>query len=70
MKEESGFVPDLHKGGYYVTPQRFAQLIGMGDRVAVVQRWIDRGEVPSRCIGGQVLVDLGALLLMSQPGQP
>ena len=56
-------------GGYYVTPQRFAQLIGLSDRQAIVQRWIERGDVPSLRIGGQLLVDLGALLLMAQPDQ-
>ncbi|MGC4009974.1 MAG: DNA-binding protein [Pseudomonas sp.] len=69
MSEESGFDPDLITGGYYVTPQRFAQLIGLTDRQAIVQRWIDQGAIPTRCIGDQLLVDLGALLLMTQPDQ-
>ncbi|AGI25163.1 DNA-binding protein [Pseudomonas sp. MT3] len=62
MKVEEPFSPDLIEGKYYLTPERFAQLIGMGDRLIVVQRWIDLGEVPSRIIGGQLLVDLSALL--------
>ena len=69
MNEESGFDPDLVTGGYYVTPQRFAQLIGLSDRQAIVQRWIERGDVPSLRIGGQLLVDLRTLLLMAQPDQ-
>lgn len=70
MNEESGFDPDLVTGGYYVTPQRFAQLIGLTDRQAIVQRWIAQGAIPTRRIGGRILVDLGALLLMTQPNQP
>lgn len=70
MTQGSGFVPDLLSGGYYVTPQRFAQLIGLSDRQAIVQRWIDRGDIPTRRIGSRVLVDLGALLLKNQPNQP
>ncbi|WP_152224621.1 helix-turn-helix domain-containing protein [Pseudomonas sp. SCB32] len=62
MKVEESFSPDLRAGSYYLTPERFAQLIGMSDRLAVVQRWIDLGEVPSRMIGGHLLVDLSALL--------
>jgi len=69
MNKESGFNPELVEGGYYVTPQRFAQLVGLNDRPAIVQGWIDRGAIPTRCLGGRVLVDLGALLLMSQPDQ-
>lgn len=69
MNEESGFSPDLLAGGYYVTPQRFAQLVGLNDRLTIVQRWIDQGAIPTRRIGGQILVDLGALLLMAQPDQ-
>ncbi|MFV3370149.1 DNA-binding protein [Pseudomonas sp. NY15435] len=69
MKEGRGFTPDLLGGGYYVTPERFAQLIGLSDRPGIVQRWIDQGDLPSRCIGGQLLVDLGALLRRSQLGQ-
>ncbi|EMV9186142.1 helix-turn-helix domain-containing protein [Pseudomonas sp. NY15437] len=68
MKEGSGFTPDLRAGGYYVTPERFAQLIGLGDRQSIVHGWIDQGELPSRCIGGQLLVDLGALLSKAPPG--
>ena len=48
-----------------MTPQRFAQLIGLSDRPAIVQRWIDRGDIPTRQLGGQILVDLGALLRMT-----
>ncbi|WP_447747937.1 helix-turn-helix domain-containing protein [Pseudomonas nicosulfuronedens] len=70
MKEESGFTPDLLAGGYYVTPQRFAQLIGLSDHQAIVQRWIEQGELPSHRIGSQLLVDLGALLRKVQPDQP
>ncbi|MBD9575113.1 DNA-binding protein [Pseudomonas sp. BGr12] len=69
MNDESGFSPDLLAGGYYVTPQRFAQLVGLKDRPAIVQGWIDEGAIPTRRLGGQVLVDLGALLLMTQPDQ-
>ncbi|MDN6858366.1 DNA-binding protein [Pseudomonas sp. CAN2814] len=69
MNDESEFTADLLAGGYYVTPQRFAQLIGLNDRQTIVQRWIDLGEIPTRCIGGQILVDLGALILMTQPDQ-
>ncbi|MBG6285922.1 MULTISPECIES: hypothetical protein [Pseudomonas] len=69
MRQGRGFTPDLLAGGYYVTPQRFAQLIGLGDRQAIVQRWIEQGDLPSRCIGGQTLVDLAALLLMTQADQ-
>jgi len=69
MNEESGFSPDLLAGGYYVTPQRFAQLVGLNDRLTIVQRWIDQGAIPTRRIGGRILVDLGALLLMAQPDQ-
>lgn len=65
MKQGRGFTPDLYAGGYYVTPQRFAQLIGLSDRPAIVQRWIDRGDIPTRQLGGQILVDLGALLRMT-----
>ncbi|MBB4868010.1 hypothetical protein HNP46_006929 [Pseudomonas nitritireducens] len=70
MSEEREFTADLLAGGYYVTPQRFAQLIGLNDRQTIVQRWIELGEIPSRRIGGQILVDLGALIRMSQPDQP
>jgi hypothetical protein len=66
---EREFTADLLAGGYYVTPQRFAQLIGLRDRQSIVQRWIDLGEVPTRCIGGQILVDLGALIRMTQSDQ-
>jgi hypothetical protein len=69
MRPKRGFSPDLLAGGYYVTPQRFAQLIGLSDRQAIVQRWIDQGELPSRRIGGQLLVDLGALLRKTSAGQ-
>jgi hypothetical protein len=69
MNEESGFSPDLLAGGYYVTPQRFAQLVGLNDRPAIVQGWIDQGAIPTCSLGGQVLIDLGALLLMTQPDQ-
>lgn len=69
MKEERGFTPDLLAGGYYVTPQRFAQLIGLSDHQAIVQRWIEQGALPSRRIGGQLLVDLGALLRKAQSDQ-
>ncbi|MFS2124606.1 DNA-binding protein [Pseudomonas sp. Pseusp97] len=69
MNEESGFSPDLAEGGYYVTPQRFAQLVGLNDRPGIVQRWIDQGAIPTRRLGDRVLVDLGALLLMTQPDQ-
>ncbi|WP_448682023.1 DNA-binding protein [Pseudomonas nicosulfuronedens] len=69
MNEESGFSPDLLAGGYYVTPQRFAQLVGLNDRLTIVQRWIDQKAIPTRRIGDRVLVDLGALLLMTQPDQ-
>lgn len=65
MKVEESFSPDLVGGRYYVTPERFAQLIGLGDRLALVQRWIDLGEVPSRIIGGHLLVDLSAMLKQS-----
>ncbi len=47
MRQGRGFTPDLLAGGYYVTPQRFAQLIGLGDRQAIVQRWIEQGDLPS-----------------------
>ncbi|MFV3304406.1 DNA-binding protein [Pseudomonas sp. NY15181] len=67
MKVEESFSPDLFEGRYYLTPERFAQLIGMGDRLAVVQRWIDLGEVPSRIIGGHLLVDLSAMLKRTDP---
>lgn len=67
MKVEESFSPDLIAGKYYLTPERFAQLIGMGDRLVVVQRWIELGEVPSRMIGGHLLVDLGALLRRTAP---
>ncbi|MFR0688257.1 hypothetical protein ACLUTX_02570 [Enterobacterales bacterium AE_CKDN230030158-1A_HGKHYDSX7] len=70
MKEGREFTPDLLAGGYYVTPQRFARLIGLGDRQAIVQRWIDDGTLPARCIGGQLLVDLGALIKRSRADQP
>jgi hypothetical protein len=70
MNEKRGFTADLLAGGYYVTPQRFAQLIGLGDRQTIVQRWIDLGEVPTRCIRGQILVDLSALLRKTQQDQP
>ncbi|KJK00327.1 hypothetical protein UB43_13715 [Pseudomonas sp. 21] len=69
MNEESGFSPDLLAGGYYVTPQRFAQLVGLNDRPAIVQGWIDQGVIPTCRQGSQVLVDLGALLLLTQPDQ-
>ncbi|MDF3867727.1 DNA-binding protein [Pseudomonas denitrificans (nom. rej.)] len=69
MNEESEFSPDLLAGGYYVTAQRFAQLVGLNDRPAIVQGWIDQGAIPTCRQGGQVMVDLGALLLMTQPDQ-
>lgn len=67
MKVEESFSPDLVEGKYYLTPERFAQLIGMSDRLAVVQQWIDLGEVPSRTIGGHRLVDLSAMLKRTIP---
>jgi len=67
MKVEESFSPDLIKGKYYLTPERFAQLIGMADRLAVVQRWIEQGVVPSRIIGGHLLVDLSTMLSQTDP---
>jgi len=62
MNVEEPFSPDPVRGQYYLTPERFAQLVGMTDRLAVVMRWIDRGDIPSRYIGGHLLVDLSAML--------
>lgn len=62
MKVKEPFSPDVSGGKYYLTPERFAQLIGMADRVAVVEDWIDSGDLPARLIGGRLMVDLSALL--------
>ncbi|QRY78654.1 DNA-binding protein [Pseudomonas sp. PDNC002] len=69
MNVEEPFSPDLIQGKYYLTPERFAQLIGMTDRMAVVRRWIDLGEVPSRYIGGHLMVDLSAMLKQTDAKQ-
>lgn len=62
MKVEEPFSPDLSGGKYYLTLERFAQLIGMAHRVSVVESWIDAGELPARMIGGRLMVDLSYLL--------
>lgn len=62
MKVEEPFSPDLSGGKYYLTLERFAQLIGMAHRVSVIEEWIATGELPARQIGGKLMVDLSSLL--------
>lgn len=62
MKVEEPFSPDLSGGKYYLTLERFAQLIGMAHRISVVEDWIAAGELPARQIGGRMMVDLSCLL--------
>lgn len=66
MKVKEPFSPDISGGKYYLTLERFAQLIGMAHRIAVVEDWIATGDLPARLIGGQLMVDLSALLQQAE----
>lgn len=67
MKVEDSFFPKLREETYYIALERFAELIGLSDRMALLEDLIRRGEVPVVQVGEQRLVDLRTFLLQSPP---
>lgn len=62
MKVEDSVFPSLMEEPYYISLERFAELIGLSDRLALLEELIQRGEVPVRQFGQQRLVNLQAFL--------
>ena len=62
MKGKETFSVELSEHPYYLTLERFAELIGMADQLPLLENWIDAGALPMRQFGEQRLVDLRALL--------
>lgn len=62
MKVEEPFSPAPEDETYYLSLERFAELLGMSDQPEVLEEWIANGMLPTRVIAGHRLVDLRAFL--------
>lgn len=68
MKEKESFRPDTGGQNYFLTLERFAEMLGMSNRMRVLEDWIAQGKLPMRDFDGQRLVDLRAFLQLAEKG--
>jgi len=70
MKVEEPFSPAPEDETYYLSLERFAELLGMPDQPEVLEDWIASGKLPTRVIAGHRLVDFREFLRIGGKSKP